>query len=242
MVEGPTSLLRLEGATTIETRGPEPVRVAIVSEIRLYRDGLAQMLAADERFEVVGTMTGCDEGFARIAESLPDVVLIDLAALDGPALVEELVLNAPRVKVLALSVREAEADIIALAEAGVAGFVTRDATLDELLERMECAARGEALCSPRTIALLLRRVAVLSGERRHATTVYLTSRERQVLDLVDQGFSNKEIAHELTIQVATVKNHVHNILYKLHVSRRGEAVAVVRGMRSVSSRARGLEI
>ena len=237
MLEGPTSLLRLEGATEIETSWPDPIRVAIVSEIRLYRDGLAQMLAGDDRFQVVGTITSREEGLLGIVRSRPDVALIDLAALDGPALVEELLLRAPRVKVLALSVSEAEADIIPLAEAGVAGFVTRDAALDELLATMESAARGEALCSPRTIALLLRRVAVLSGERRHVTATNLTSRERQVLDLVDQGLSNKEIAHQLTIQVATVKNHVHNILDKLHVSRRGEAVAVLRGARRTETTA-----
>ncbi len=231
MVETPTSLLRQEGETEVETRGRREIRVVIVSEIRLYRDGLAQMLAADERFDVVGTMTSCDDGFERIAELAPDVALIDLAAADGPELVQALLQHAPGVKLLALSVTEAEADVIPLAEAGIAGFVTREATLDELLERVESAARGEALCSPRTIALLFKRVATLSGERRGAATTDLTSREREILDLVDQGLSNKEIAHRLTIQVATVKNHIHNILDKLHVSRRGEAAAVLRGVR-----------
>lgn len=207
------------------------IRVAVVSEIRLYRDGLAQMLGTDGRFDVVGTVTSYDDGLARIAELAPEVALVDLAAADGPGLVHALLEQAPSVKVLALGIDETEAGVIPLAEAGIAGFVTREATLDDLLLTVESAARGEALCSPRTIALLLERVAALSGERRRTATEDLTSREREILALVDQGFSNKEIALQLTIQVATVKNHIHNILEKLHVARRGEAAAVLRGAR-----------
>jgi two-component system nitrate/nitrite response regulator NarL len=212
----------------MERGRPAAIRVVLVSEIRLYRDGLAQMIETDERFEVVRTLDTCAHALAAVARVPADVVLVDLSANGSRELIRALVARSPEVKVLALGVTESE--VIPLAEAGTAGFVTCDASLEDLLSTVERAANGEALCSPRTVALLLQRVAALARERTAAPAAVLTSREREIIALVDRGCSNKEIANQLRIQVATVKNHIHNILEKLSVSRRAEAAALVRGI------------
>ena len=118
---------------------------------------------------------------------------------------------------------------MACAEAGVAGFVTRDQSLADAVGVVESVTCGESACSPRTAAALLRRVAVLSGQRKPPEPpVGLTLRERQIAGLIARGRSNKEIARELSIEVSTVKNHVHHMLEKLGVAGRAEAAARVR--------------
>jgi DNA-binding NarL/FixJ family response regulator len=151
----------------------------------------------------------------------------------------------PEAKIIALGVEDDEDIVLACAEAGVSGFVPPEGTLDDLLATVESVRRGEILCSPRTAGVLLRRVASLAGNRDSAwIELRLTRRELQIVQLIDEGCSNKEIARLLTISLATVKNHVHNILEKLDVTRRSEAAACVRGAkhrRSWTSRSdRGL--
>jgi DNA-binding NarL/FixJ family response regulator len=125
-------------------------------------------------------------------------------------------------------VPEADDEIVQLAEAGVDGLVTRDASLADVLDAVAAAVRRETLTSPTVAAVLLRRVASLAGERRPAETSSLTRREREIVALIGRGLSNKEIAQSLRIELSTVKNHVHNILEKLHVPRRTDAVAAAR--------------
>jgi two-component system, NarL family, nitrate/nitrite response regulator NarL len=109
------------------------------------------------------------------------------------------------------------------------GFVGRDGTLAELATAVERALAGEVRCSPKLAALLCERVAALAG-RMGDVPSGLTRRERQIADLVADGLSNKEIAIELRIGPATVKNHIHNILEKLHVPRRGAIGSRLRGV------------
>jgi DNA-binding NarL/FixJ family response regulator len=142
--------------------------------------------------------------------------------------------------VVALAAPESEEDIIALAEAGVLGYVTRDESLDNLVTTIESVARDEMACSPWMATVLVRRVQALAAERP-GPTQRLTAREAEILELIAQGLSNKEIAARLFIEVTTVKNHVHNILEKLGVSRREEAVACTR-MSSQGAGGRGLRL
>jgi two-component system nitrate/nitrite response regulator NarL len=208
------------------------IRVLVVAGVRFYRDGIAAALSADPRFGVVGGAADVPEAATAFASLAPDVVLLDLAGADGPGHVRALLARAPAARIVALGVQEAEDDVLPLAEAGVAGYVTRDGSVDDLLATVESVAAGETICSPRITATLLRRVALLARDR-HAQESNperdLTSRERQIVALIDEGLSNKEIATRLRIELATVKNHVHNILEKLRVHRRGEAAAAVRG-------------
>ncbi len=130
---------------------------------------------------------------------------------------------------MALGVSDDPQSVLEFVEAGAVGYVTQSASLDDLVAAVEAAARGEGHCSARVAGSLFRRVAKLAGERPPDTDLAsLTERERQILGLVERGMSNKEIARQLRVKVPTVKNHVHNILGKLGVSRRGAAAALVR--------------
>ena len=208
------------------------IRVLVVAGVRFYRDGIAAALSADPRFDVVGSVADVPEAAAAFASLEPDVVLLDLAGADPAAQVSKLLEASPSARVVALGVTEAEEDVLPLAEAGVAGYVTRDGSVDDLLATVESVASGETICSPHITATLLRRVAVLARDRRAQEPNPerdLTSRERQIVALIDEGLSNKEIATRLRIELATVKNHVHHILTKLKAARRGQAAAMLRG-------------
>jgi DNA-binding NarL/FixJ family response regulator len=158
----------------------------------------------------------------------PEVGLLDLLTAEGLPALRVLVEMASETRFVVLAVPELEQAIMECVEAGIAGFVTRDGSIDELVAAIESVARGEALCSPRMVATLLRRVAALAAASRGPAVARLTLREQQVASLLGEGLSNKEIAARLCIELPTVKNHVHHILEKLGVSRRGEAAARLR--------------
>jgi DNA-binding NarL/FixJ family response regulator len=152
----------------------------------------------------------------------PEVVLVDVAATTRVAVLRELAATDPATPLLAIGVRNADRDVLACIEAGAVGYVLQDASLDDLADAVHRAVRDEPLASPHVIATLMRRVAALSENGRRETIGSLTSREVEVVELIEQGLSNKEIATQLSIAVTTVKNHVHSILEKLKVHRRGE--------------------
>jgi two-component system nitrate/nitrite response regulator NarL len=203
------------------------VDVFVLVAVRLYRDGIADALRHDSRFRVVGSAASLEdaEGRLRSLARPPDVTLVDLGLPEGAGVVRVLRAGWPSVGTVVLAVREADEDILLWAEAGVAGLVSREATLAELLDAVEAAAYAEVLTSPAVTAVLLRRVASLAGERGAGAGPALTRREREIVRLMGRGLSNKEIAASLRIELPTVKNHVHNILEKLRVGRRTEAVA-----------------
>jgi DNA-binding NarL/FixJ family response regulator len=206
------------------------IRIVIVADTRLYREGLAQVLSRGAHISVVATAARQDEALARLRDLKPDVVLVDMAMPDSLPAVRAVVESAADAPVVALGVADDDDDVLGCAEAGVAGYVPRDASVDHLVAVIESAARGEAICSPRIAASLLRRVATLAaGQGAGVPQGQLTSREREIVGLIDRGLSNKEISGHLGIEVATVKNHVHNLLEKLKVHRRGEAAARMRG-------------
>jgi two-component system, NarL family, nitrate/nitrite response regulator NarL len=191
------------------------LRVAFVAESRLFTEALARAVA---RFGLVVV--------DRAAE--PDVVLVDVSSPGGMSALRQLASADPETPLLAVGVRDADRDVLPCIEAGAVGYVLRDASLGDLADAAERAVRDEPLASPQVIATLMRRVAVLSEDGRRDTIGALTSRELEVVELIEQGLSNKEIATRLSIAVTTVKNHVHSILEKLKVHRRGEVAWLVR--------------
>ncbi len=205
------------------------IRLLILVEVGVYCEALARWLERDERFDVVAVAVSREEALAVLEEVEADIVLVDSRMPAGEDVVRAIVTVAPLVKVVALDVPDVEGDVIAFAEAGAAGYVAREGSMDDLAAVAESVARDEALCSPEVAASLFRRVAALARERwLDPVDGRLTAREVDVLRLIEEGSSNKEIATALSIELPTVKNHVHNILQKLGVNRRAEAAARAR--------------
>jgi len=213
------------------------IRLVVVSDVRLYRDGLAQILGGESRLAVVGTASDAEAAVQLALAKTPDVALVDMGMPQSVTAVREMAARAAIVKIVALAVREDEQDLVACAAAGVAAYVTRGASVADLVQALDGVARGELLCSPQTAATLWRRLAALArgvGGSEHANP--LTRREREIGTLLEDGLSNKEISARLGIEVATVKNHVHNVLEKLQVHRRAQAAARLKGISSWSGR------
>jgi two-component system, NarL family, nitrate/nitrite response regulator NarL len=204
------------------------VRVLVAAGVRLYRDAVAEILARDESIEVVGTAADSAGLFSGIAQTDPEVVLLDPTLLESPEAIRGFGSRSGIKVVVLLSSDDAEPAIVASAEAGAAGFVTRDDSLPDLVASILSASRDELICSPKLAGTLLRRVSTLASARSDHGEPRLTRRELEVARLVDVGLSNKEIAMQLGVELPTVKHHVHHILEKLGVDRRSAAVARLR--------------
>jgi two-component system nitrate/nitrite response regulator NarL len=211
---------------------PEEIRVAIATDLRLYRDVLARILARGERIEVVGMAAKAQDAVLIVDEVRPDVLLLDAAIPDGSRAVEEIVEASADTKVVVIALPASDDDIIAYAAAGASGFVSRTGSSSELLVAIESAARGEIRYPPEVAATWRGKILAPDARRNAAgRQPHLTRRELQVVELIDRGLSNKEIAQTLAITVPTVKNHFHAILRKLAVRRRTHAAAKVRQWR-----------
>lgn len=206
------------------TRPSGPIAVFVLVAIRLYRDGLARFLDADAGFLLSGASGDAGASLDRIEAVEPDVVLLDRLFENGVALVRKIIEASPRVRVIALAVSELESDILSYAQAGVSGFIMHDDSLDDLADKIRAVARGEVLCSPRTSATLLRGLRRAQAGLRMASGHGLTRREEEILRLLEEDLSNKQIAARLCLELPTVKNHLHNIYAKLGVHGRNAAL------------------
>jgi two-component system nitrate/nitrite response regulator NarL len=205
------------------------IKLFIVGDVRLHREGLALQLEAFSKLDDLSRLSVLGTGILNDAlqvlrSSRVDVVLLDTLKLEVPSVVRSLRAADPQLRMVALGVREVESEVLACAAAGVDGYVRMDAEIDDLVTVIESAMRGELVCSPKVAASLYHSIST------HGTneSVSLTSRELEVVELMNRGFSNKEISLRLRIETCTAKNHVQNILHKLGVHRRGQAVAKLR--------------
>lgn len=205
-------------------RGDGPPRVHIVSNVRLLREGLLSALAVDDRVEIVGAC-GLDGAASAVLGGRADVLLLDVTTLEGLSLPRQMRAITPGLRTVAFAVADAEADVLACAEAGISGYVAQDGSAEDLVAAVLRAVDGELVCPPRIVALLFARVAALTESAFGAAAEPLTPREREIADLVARGLPNKSIARELSLAPATIKNHVHNVLQKLSLQRRGEIAA-----------------
>lgn len=199
-----------------------PARLVLAAEIRLYREGLLQALAREAEVEVLATPRDRQELEDCLRSVQPEVLVIDTGWLGAARALSD------QTRVVALGVRGLPDEVVMLAEAGVAGYVTREDTFARLVEVVLSVARGEMPCSPQISWHLMRRLATLAAADQSGPLARLTARELEILRLIEQGLPNKEIGRRLSIQLATVKNHVRSILDKLGVHTRGEAAAVMR--------------
>jgi len=208
-----------------DATGHARVSILIVADVRLYRESLAQMLAPRGFVSSVGAATPQD-GLGKVRELRPSVTIVDIASRGALDFISVLRQEPVRPKILGLAVDEDTSDVIECAEAGADGYVTADATIEDLERAIDRVKYEELLCSPRIAATLFRRLGnggmrVVDGTSEDA----LTNRERQIWNFIGQGLSNKEIATALNISIPTVKNHVHHLLGKLNVSTRSQAAS-----------------
>lgn len=204
----------------------------IVASVRFYREGLAEVLGRYSEIDVIGTASGRARALALVREHNPHMALLDTATPNGIKVARMIVRQNAPTRVVAIAISEEPADVLSWAEAGICGYVNRDCSIEELVAVIEATARGELRCSPRVAGAMLRHVGRLAWAARAVPASEkppeLTTREYEIIELIDQGWPNKKIAYNLDISPATVKNHIHNILAKLNVCGRGEAAAVVR--------------
>lgn len=208
------------------------VRVMVLADVRLYREGLARILVAHEAISLVGAEAVRDVLPERIVASQPDVLLIEASVACETEVVRQVGELMPKAKIVAYGVCDKRQQPLRCAELGVAAFVMSDASGEELIRTILDLARGEFRCPPHVAAMLLKRVSDLARcVRDDAQQAKLTPRERDILTLVEQGLSNKRIAAQLGIELSTVKNHVHHILEKLKAPGRAQAGMHLRHMR-----------
>ena len=202
------------------------MKLMVVSDIRLYREGLAEVLERDGQLRVEGLAACGTTALARVEEADIDAVLVDVAMPRFLEIIRAIRELEPGMKLIALGLSENEADFLPCAQAGISGYLEPDGSVDDLITSLKSAADEELRCSYRLAGALLRQVARLSRPLPQvAGPGGLTARQLEILELIDEGLSNKEIARRLFIEVATVKNHVHNILERMQVRTRGEAAA-----------------
>ena len=211
------------------------VRVLLVDDQALFREALGTLLAVHDGIEVVGEAGNGAEALDRAAALAPDVVLMDLRmpVLDGVAATRRLRVEQPAVQVIALTTFDDDEDVFAALRAGAVGYLLKDASSAQLVEAVRAAARGESVLQPSVAARVVARFAELPDDappRAQPLVVPLSDRELEVLRLLAEGSSNREIAAALFLAEGTVKNHVTNVLAKLGARDRTQAALRARAL------------
>ncbi len=218
---------------SVHARGPEPIRVLIVDDHALFRRGLEMVLKEENDLEVVGEACDGAEAVSRAAESLPDVILMDIRMprSSGIDACRAMKAAGPSAKIVMLTISDEEEDLFEAIKAGASGYLLKDIPLDEVAESVRAVDGGQSLINPSMAAKLITEFATLAKREadeqpEQLPVPKLTDREMEVLKLVAKGASNRDIAKALFISENTVKNHVRNILEKLQIHSRMEAVMV----------------
>ena len=207
--------------------GDEPIRVAVVDDQELFRRGLTMLLGVEDDIEVVGEAGDGVAATELAAATVPDVILMDVrmpkrSGIEACLAIKEI---APTARIIMLTVSDEEADLYDAVKNGASGYLLKDSSIDEVAQAVRVVADGQSLISPSMAIKLLDEFKQMSRADRHQVpTPRLTERELEVLKLVAQGLNNREIAKRLFISENTVKNHVRNILEKLQLHSRMEAV------------------
>jgi two-component system NarL family response regulator len=201
----------------------------VVDDHALFRRGLEMVLADEHDLELVGEAADGAEAVERAQELMPDIVLMDVrmprrSGIEAASQIKELI---PHCKILMLTISDDEADLYDAIKAGASGYLLKEISIDEVADAIRSVWAGQSRISPSMATKLLTEFAAISKaneERPKMPTPRLTEREMEVLRLVAQGLNNRDIAKQLYISENTVKNHIRNILEKLHLHSRMEAV------------------
>jgi DNA-binding NarL/FixJ family response regulator len=207
--------------------GTEPVRVLVVDDQELFRRGLIMLLSGDTDIEVVGEASDGITATELAVKTAPDVILLDVrmprrTGVEACRGIKEAV---PSAKIIMLTVSDEEADLYESVKNGASGYLLKDSSIEEVAQAIRVVNEGQSLISPSMAVKLIDEFKQMSKpEREQGPALRLTDRELEVLRLVAKGLNNREVAKELFISENTVKNHVRNILEKLQLHSRMEAV------------------
>jgi len=207
----------------------EPIRVLVVDDHALFRRGLEMVLEQEPDIEVVGEASDGAEAVERASDTTPDVVLMDVrmprrGGIDACTAIKDAV---PSTKIIMLTISDEEADLYDAIKAGAMGYLLKEISIEEVASAIRAVHGGQSLISPSMASKLLNEFASMikrTDERQQVPTPRLTDREMEVLRLVAKGLNNRDIAKQLYISENTVKNHIRNILEKLQLHSRMEAV------------------
>ena len=211
------------------TERPDPIAVALIEDNRLMREGITALLNQTEHCRVVAAAPMGDTTLLRSAK--PQVVLLDLGLSNGDSLrvAENVRREFPEAKVVVMDLLPVHEDLVEFVNAGVSGFIMKDATLDDLVNTIRSVAEGGHILPPQMTSTLFSQIArdaIARGREEDAIeAVRLTPRERQIVELIGDGLSNKRIALDLEIAPETVKSHVRNIMEKLALHSRLQIAA-----------------
>jgi DNA-binding NarL/FixJ family response regulator len=209
-----------------ESPPPEPLRVLIADDHQLFRDGARALLRSMPDAELVGEATTGEEAVALAATLQPDVLLMDIRMpdLDGIEATRRIVSESPHIHILMVTMLEEDASVFAAMRAGARGYVLKGADHAEMVRAIRAVGSGEALFSPAIASRLMDFFSALRPAAVPQVFPELSDREREILDLMAQGRKNAEIASRLVLSPKTVRNHISNILSKLQVADRTQAV------------------
>ncbi|CAH2603002.1 Response regulator transcription factor [Rhodovastum atsumiense] len=203
-------------------------RILVISDIRILRDAVASDLASRDGIEVIGAASSGD-GPRRAAEERVNLVLLDANIAGGAAFAQGLRRHVPGLRIVLFAVLEGGIDLVGWARTSINGVVARDDSAADLFAAVKGALRGEVFCSTKLTGILFAHVAALADRQGAGqATAALTGRESEIMLLVEQGLSNREIAGRIGIGTATVRNHLHRTFTKLGARSRSEAVARLR--------------
>ncbi len=226
----PAAAARADG-----TPDPNPVALVLIEDNRLLREGLAALITTESGFTVLAASADVDEAIGAIREGNPDVVLLDVDLEDHDSLGVTATIHGevPEAKVVIIGLLPVQDDVAAYVRAGASGFVMKDASLEVLVTTIRAVAGADQVLPDALIASLFTEIASTPPVRTASQecAVRLTPRQQEVVNLLGEGLSNKEIASRLHIAVHTVKSHVHNVLKTLELRSRLEIVAFSRSIR-----------
>jgi DNA-binding NarL/FixJ family response regulator len=207
----------------------QTIPVLVIEDNRLLREGIAAIVNGQPDLKVVALAETCKAAVASARESQPRVVLMDAALEDDSRICVKNVKKAvPEARVIMMDLMPVNEDIMEFVKAGASGFIVKDATIEEVVTAVRAVAAGKEVLPPALTGTLFSHIARQAVERPSAEALRasrMTPREREVIDLIAEGLSNKEIAHRLNLTTHTVKSHVHNILEKLALHSRLEVAA-----------------